>query len=121
MFAFLWYRAITLERGILCSYHQLIPMLLFTFSILLFANPISVFSCEGNCIIGITHAWLGNYTSPIYTVFQDIVRRRGTAKTPLLTLGRPSRFHENCSPLAMIQYNTWTPSRRPTKTAHTTV
>ncbi|KAN0116169.1 DNA-directed RNA polymerase III subunit Rpc31 domain containing protein [Russula decolorans] len=53
----------------------LIPMLLFTFSILLFANPISVFACEGDCIIGITQAWLGNYTSPIYTVFQHIAQQ----------------------------------------------
>lgn len=49
-------------------------MLLFTFSVL-FANPISVFACEGECIIGITHAWLGNYTSPIYTVFQHIAQQ----------------------------------------------
>ncbi|KAF8496487.1 hypothetical protein F5888DRAFT_390594 [Russula emetica] len=50
-------------------------MPLLTFFILLFASPISVFACEGDCIIGITHAWLGNYTSPIYTVFQDIAQQ----------------------------------------------
>ncbi|KAH9989626.1 hypothetical protein BJV77DRAFT_1061179 [Russula vinacea] len=50
-------------------------MLLFTFPILLLASPISVFACEGDCIIGITDAWLGNYTSPIDTVFQYIAQQ----------------------------------------------
>lgn len=98
-------------------------MLLFTFPILLLASPISVFACEGDCIIGITDAWLGNYTSPIDTVFQYIVRCRAAAHTLLLMLRRPSKFHEICSPLEVttIQCNTCTPSRQPTKTARTTV
>ncbi len=52
-------------------------MLLFTFTILLFASPVSVLACEGGCIVGVTQAWLGNYTSHIYTVFQHIVRVSG--------------------------------------------
>jgi hypothetical protein len=126
VFAFLWYRAVALNVAFSVQhtsqhYHQLVQMLRFTFSILLFASPISTFACEGDCIIGITHALLGNYTSPVYSVLRQIVRYRATVHRPLLTFCRPSRFHENCSPLAMIQWNTWTPSRRPTMTAHTTV
>ncbi len=71
-----------LERGHFCSAHistflQLLQMLLFAFPIVLFASPISVFACEGDCIIGITQAWLGNYTSSIDTMFQHIVRLPG--------------------------------------------
>jgi hypothetical protein len=57
-------------------------MLLFAFPIILLANPVSIFACEGDCIIGITRAWLGNYNSPIEIVFQDIVRCRVAAYTP---------------------------------------
>lgn len=41
-------------------------------SILLFASQISVLACEGECIVGTTHAWLGNYTLPINTVFHEL-------------------------------------------------
>ncbi|KAF8273452.1 hypothetical protein EI94DRAFT_1564147 [Lactarius quietus] len=40
--------------------------------ILLFASQISVFACEGECIVGITHAFLGNYTLPINNVFHKL-------------------------------------------------
>lgn len=31
-------------------------------------------ACEGECIVGITNAFLGNYTNPISIVFRTIVR-----------------------------------------------
>jgi len=45
-------------------------MFLLTVPILLLASPVSVLACEGECIAGITSAWLRNYTSPLYSVFQ---------------------------------------------------
>jgi hypothetical protein len=57
-------------------YRQVVyEMLSLTLPILLFASPISVVACEGECIKGITLAWLGNYTTPIDTVFKHVVRR----------------------------------------------
>lgn len=49
-------------------------------SIILFASQISVHACEGDCIVGITNAWVGNYTSPINNVFRELVRFRITAR-----------------------------------------
>ena len=32
-----------------------------------------VLACEGECIVGITNALLGNYTTPMNTAFTEIV------------------------------------------------
>ena len=32
-----------------------------------------VSACEGDCIVGITNAWLSNYTSPVHAVIDSIV------------------------------------------------
>ena len=42
-------------------------------SLLLFAAPVAVSACEGECIVQITNAFLGNYTEHIQTVFESIV------------------------------------------------
>ncbi|KAH9996711.1 hypothetical protein BJV74DRAFT_768996 [Russula compacta] len=47
-------------------------MLLLTF---LIASPLSILACEGDCIVGITSVWLGNYTSIIDTVFQQLAQQ----------------------------------------------
>jgi len=39
----------------------------------LVAAPVAVSACEGECIVGITNAFLGNYSSPIQSVLDDIV------------------------------------------------
>ncbi|THH19276.1 hypothetical protein EW146_g1852 [Bondarzewia mesenterica] len=39
------------------------------------AAPAAVGACEGECIVGITNAFLGNYTEHIQTVFQDISQK----------------------------------------------
>jgi hypothetical protein len=36
----------------------------------------TVSACEGDCIMGITNAFLGNYTIPIQKVFENTVRPR---------------------------------------------
>ena len=36
--------------------------------------PVTVSACEGNCIVGITDAFIGNYTAPVNTVTTSIVR-----------------------------------------------
>ncbi|ETW78087.1 hypothetical protein HETIRDRAFT_326012 [Heterobasidion irregulare TC 32-1] len=41
-------------------------------SLLLFAAPVAVSACEGECIVQITNAFLGNYTEHIQTVFESI-------------------------------------------------
>lgn len=41
--------------------------------ILLLAVPATVRSCEGNCIVGTTNAYLSNYTDPINSVMDSIV------------------------------------------------
>jgi len=43
--------------------------------ILLLACPGSVLACEGLCIVGISRAFLGNYTSPTNTVFQHLAQQ----------------------------------------------
>ena len=35
--------------------------------------PVAVFACEGDCMVGITNAFLGNYTLPVYSVLHGIV------------------------------------------------
>ena len=42
--------------------------------LVLLAVPVTVLACEGDCIVGITNAWLGNYTRPVNTVLNTIVR-----------------------------------------------
>lgn len=37
------------------------------------AAPVAVSACEGECIVGITNAFLGNYSSPIGSVLGKIV------------------------------------------------
>ncbi|KII87676.1 hypothetical protein PLICRDRAFT_112072 [Plicaturopsis crispa FD-325 SS-3] len=39
---------------------------------LLAAVPVAVSACEGECIVGITNAFLGNYTRPIHTVLEEV-------------------------------------------------
>ncbi|KAI0296473.1 hypothetical protein BC826DRAFT_908451 [Russula brevipes] len=46
-----------------------------TLLILLLSSLVSVLACEGDCIKGITYAWLGNYTTPVHTVFQHLAGR----------------------------------------------
>jgi hypothetical protein len=41
----------------------------------LVAAPVAVSACEGECIVGITNAFLGNYSSPIQAVLNEIVSR----------------------------------------------
>lgn len=41
--------------------------------LVLVAAPVAVFACEGECIIGITNAFLGNYSTPIHAVLDEIV------------------------------------------------
>ena len=91
--------------------------------ILLLASPVSVLACEGECIVGITNAWLGNYTSPLYSVFQLIVRSRAAIRTLFLTFCRPSRFHKNCSHMGVTitRCHTSSPSSLHTIAARTTI
>ncbi|KAI0049174.1 hypothetical protein FA95DRAFT_1571363 [Auriscalpium vulgare] len=39
---------------------------------ILLAVPVAVFACEGECIVGITHAFVGNYSNPIQSVLHEI-------------------------------------------------
>jgi len=98
-------------------------MFLLTVPILLLASPVSVLACEGECIAGITSAWLRNYTSPLYSVFQLTVRFQAATHTLFLTFCRPSRFHKNCSPMrvTMTRCYTSSPSSLRTIAARTTV
>jgi hypothetical protein len=41
--------------------------------LVLVTAPVAVSACEGECIVGITNAFLGNYSNPIQTVLDDIV------------------------------------------------
>jgi hypothetical protein len=126
MFAFLWYRAIALERGLLYTARVLTLPSAYTNASVHFFYPSF---CKPNlCPIMRGRLYNRDYTRLAGELHLTYLHRvpayckmSSYRHTPLLTLGRPSRFHENCSPLAMIQCNTWTPSRRPTKTAHTTV
>ncbi|KAL6306311.1 hypothetical protein BKA93DRAFT_729396 [Sparassis latifolia] len=38
----------------------------------LFAVPVTVFACEGECIVGITNAFLTNYSDPIHAVMNNV-------------------------------------------------
>lgn len=38
------------------------------------AVPVTVLACEGECIVSITNAFLGNYTTPVNDVLFSIVR-----------------------------------------------
>ena len=50
-----------------------------------FIVPITVvLACEGECIVGITNALLGNYTTPINEALREIVTSNG----PLLCVPR---------------------------------
>src|ERR1700744_1208732 len=65
-------------------------------SIILLASQISVHACEGDCIVGITNAWVGNYTSPVNNVFRELVRFRTTApRSCPLMLRRLDNFHKS--------------------------
>ncbi len=39
----------------------------------LLAVPATVLACEGDCIVGCTNAWLGNYTTVIDSVMNSLV------------------------------------------------
>ncbi|KAI0370597.1 hypothetical protein BV20DRAFT_944003 [Pilatotrama ljubarskyi] len=41
----------------------------------LMAVPVTVKACEGDCIVGITNAFIGNYTDPIHTVMTSIAQQ----------------------------------------------
>lgn len=43
----------------------------FTLAVSLLAPPVS--ACEGDCIVGITKALIGNYTPPVASVMSDLV------------------------------------------------
>jgi len=126
MFAFLWYLAIAFERGLFCSAHILTLPSAHTNAFVHFLYPSF---CKPNlCLRMRGRLYNRDYTSLAGELHLTYLYRvpayckmSGYRQYTLLTLGRPSRFHENCSPLAMIQCNTWTPSRRPTKAAQTTV
>jgi hypothetical protein len=79
-----------------CEPHLIVKMLII--SILLFASQISVHACEGDCIVGITNAWVGNYTSCVHNVFSKLVRFRTTARSCPLMLRRPDKFQKSYSP-----------------------
>ena len=44
----------------------------------LVAAPATVLACEGDCIVGITNAFLGNYTYPVHKVLLTIVSSLST-------------------------------------------
>lgn len=41
---------------------------------LFLAVPATVFACEGDCIVAITNAFLGNYSRPMQSVMGSMVR-----------------------------------------------
>jgi hypothetical protein len=43
-----------------------------------------VLACEGECIVGITHALLGNYTTPMNRAFIEIVNIYSSFLCPAL-------------------------------------
>lgn len=43
----------------------------FPLAVSLLAPPVS--ACEGDCIVGITKALIGNYTPPVASVMSDLV------------------------------------------------
>ncbi|KAI0718794.1 hypothetical protein C8T65DRAFT_716785 [Cerioporus squamosus] len=99
----------------------------------LLAVPATVLACEGDCIVGITNAWLSNYTAPIDGVFNslaiqisDLIPSHPSPQTsvsflsPILSAYRkqsyaamedaifPSYFHGKC-----LDENGYTPSGCP--------
>lgn len=40
---------------------------------LLLAVPVTVSACEGDCIVAITNAWIGNYSEPVTTIMDNLV------------------------------------------------
>ena len=58
-----------LPLGLLIETMQFLLVPLFVFV----AAPVAVSACEGECIIGITNAFLGNYSAPIQAVLNEIV------------------------------------------------
>ena len=46
----------------------------FLLSLLLLALPTIVSACEGDCIVGTTNAFVGNYTTPVNTAMGKMVR-----------------------------------------------
>ncbi|KAK7682209.1 hypothetical protein QCA50_014796 [Cerrena zonata] len=44
-------------------------------SLILAAAPVAVVACEGECIVGITNAFLGNYTNPIRVTMEQIAQQ----------------------------------------------
>ena len=126
MFAFLWYRAIALERGLLYSAHiSTLPSSYANASVHLFfpsfCKPILCLRMRGRLYNRDYTRLAGElHLTHLYRV-SAYCKAGLPSYTSLLILGRPSRFHENYSPPIMIQCNSWTPSRRPTKMIHTTV
>jgi hypothetical protein len=47
--------------------------------LVLVAAPVAVFACEGECIVAITNAFLGNYSTPIHNVLDIIVGHNNSA------------------------------------------
>ncbi|KAI0064278.1 hypothetical protein BV25DRAFT_300666 [Artomyces pyxidatus] len=52
------------------------------FTLLFLAVPATVFACEGECIVGITKAFIGNYTNPIDAVMDDVAKQIVTQLVP---------------------------------------
>lgn len=50
----------------------------------------SVGACEGDCIVGVTNAWTGNYTTPVTAVLENFVRRT-LSSVPFGALARLQR------------------------------
>lgn len=58
-------------------------------SLILATVPATVLACEGECIVGITNAFLGNYTDPIRMTMEQIV----SFKSMLLSPHLPTYHH----------------------------
>ena len=52
------------------SFFHLLPIVM---GVLVTTAPSTVFACEGECIVGITNAFVTNYTAPIRKVLTDAV------------------------------------------------
>lgn len=65
----------------------------------LFTVPATVSACEGECIIAITNAFLGNYTDPVHSVLNIVVSLLKYSlpylppKTPSTTTGQANLRH----------------------------
>ena len=44
--------------------------------LVLLAVPVTVLACEGDCIVGITNAFVGNYSSPLGQLMKKVVRNK---------------------------------------------